>query len=181
MRIISGTHKGRPIYTPKNLPVRPTTDFAKESLFNIFNNNFDFEEIKVLDLFTGTGGMSYEFASRGSKDITAVDSNYKCFAFVKETVSKFDFNIRVIKSDVFAFLKNHKNTYDIIFADPPYESEKIEVIPQLVFANNMLKKGGWLIVEHSVRTDLSKEEHFLEKRTYGNANFSIFGIKSIEF
>lgn len=175
MRIISGTHKGRTIFPPKNLPVRPTTDFAKESLFNILNNNFDFEQVTVLDLFSGTGGISYEFSSRGTNKITAVDSNYKCYAFIKGVADQMNFDgMHVIKADVFSFLKKVKNHYDIIFADPPYELADIPMIPDLVFENNLLKPDGWLIVEHSIKTDLSAKPFFAEKRTYGNVNFSIF-------
>lgn len=176
MRIISGTHKGRTIHAPKNLPIRPTTDFAKEGLFNILNNHFDFNGLKVLDLFTGSGGISYEFCSRGAANVIAVDSNFKCFSFVKETATKFGFNsLRAIKADVFAFLKNEIGSYDIIFADAPYDLEKLESIPGIIINQKMLKPGGWLIVEHSSKTDLSKQEQFLEKRVYGNTTFSIFG------
>lgn len=175
MRIISGIHRGRNINPPKNLPVRPTTDFAKESLFNIFNNNFDYEELAVLDLFSGTGGITYEFSSRGTENITAVDSNFKCFSFIKKVTE--DLNMRgvhVFKSDVFTFLNKTKQKFDIIFADPPYELAEIPNIPDTVFRNNLLKDNGWLIVEHSIKTDLSEKPFFKEKRTYGNVNFSIF-------
>ncbi len=177
MRIISGTHKGRVIHPPKNLPVRPTTDFAKESLFNILNNHIDFEGLKLLDLFCGTGSISFEFASRGSTSITSVDENYQCCEFIKKT--SFDFkieNIKTIKSDVFGFLKKNLNSYDIIFADPPYiiELSKLELIHELVFSKNFLKPGGLLIIEHSQQCDLSKLSHFSEHRKYGNVNFSFF-------
>jgi 16S rRNA (guanine966-N2)-methyltransferase len=181
LRIVSGTHKGRTIHAPKNLPIRPTTDFAKESLFNILNNSFDFEGLKVLDLFTGSGGIAYEFCSRGAGCVTAVDSNFKCFSFVKETADKFGFKmLKAIKADVFAFLKNEISTYDIVFADPPYDLEKLESIPAMVLGQKLLKPGGRLIVEHSTKTDLTKQEQFLEKRVYGNTVFSIFGYKNEE-
>lgn len=177
MRIVSGTHKGRIYNPPPNLPVRPTTDFAKESLFNIMNNYFDFSELRVLDLFSGTGSIAYEFASRGSGDITAVDGNFKCFSFIKQTADKFRFDsIKVIKSDVFAFLKTAKQPYDIIFADPPYDLETMVNIPGLVFENGLLKKGGWLIIEHSVNNDFSQHQRFWEKRVYSNTIFSIFNF-----
>ena len=176
LRIISGTHKSRTIHAPKNLPVRPTTDFAKESLFNILNNNFDFSHLKVLDLFSGTGNITYEFASRGFAEITAIESNYNCFSFIKKTVSELDFkNVNVIKSDVFTYLKNCTTKYDVIFADPPYEMEGIENIQALVFEKKMLNENGWLIIEHSAKTKFTEEGHFLQKRNYGNVNFSIFG------
>ncbi len=177
MRIISGTYKGRVINPPKSLPVRPTTDFAKESLFNILNNHIDFEGLKVLDLFAGTGNITYEFASRGATDITCVDSNASCCAFIKKTSVDFKMpQIRVIKADVFVFLKKSASTYSLIFADPPYdmELEKFESIAESVFSKNLLKPEGWLIVEHGERADLSKHPAFKEHRKYGNVNFSFF-------
>ncbi len=177
MRIISGTQKGRKIYPPKNIPVRPTTDFAKEGLFNILNNFIDFEGLKVLDLFCGTGNITYEFASRESSDITSVDDNYQCCEFVKKTISEFKMTqVRVIKSDVFSFLKKTANSYQLIFADPPYEMEleKFELIPELIFSKNILQPEGMLIIEHGVRTDFSKHQYFFDHRKYGNVNFSFF-------
>lgn len=180
MRIISGTSKGRVIHAPKNLPVRPTTDFAKESIFNILNNYFELDGLKILDLFCGTGNISYEFASRGCAEITAIDSNYSCCEFVKKTANAFKMEqIKVMKADVFGFLKKTAGTYHIIFADPPYELEQIKDIAPLVFEKNLLKADGWLIVEHGPDTDLSALEHFKEKRTYGHVNFSIFTKASV--
>jgi 16S rRNA (guanine966-N2)-methyltransferase len=178
VRIVAGTHRGRTYTPPANLPVRPTTDFAKESLFNILNNYFNFSELRVLDLFSGTGNIAYEFASRGTKDITAVDANFKCFAFIKQTADKFKFDsIKVVKSDVFSFLGTAKAPYDVIFADPPYDLEKMTTIPELVFKNNLLKKGGWLVIEHSIDTDFTKHEHYWDQRRYSNTFFSIFTIE----
>lgn len=175
MRIISGTHRGRVMHPPKNLPVRPTTDFAKESIFNILNNHFELDGLKVLDLFCGTGNMSYEFASRECAEIIAIDNNYNCCEFVKKTAAAFNMpQIKVMKADVFSFLKKTASTHHIVFADPPYDMEKIERIPELVFEKNLLKAEGWLIVEHGPKTDLSTLPHFKEKRTYGHVNFSIF-------
>ncbi|HET6226032.1 MAG TPA: RsmD family RNA methyltransferase [Bacteroidia bacterium] len=177
MRIISGTSRGRVVHAPKNLPVRPTTDFAKESIFNIINNYFELDGLKVADLFCGTGNISYEFASRGCTEITAVDSNFNCCEFVKKTASAFKMEaIKVMKADVFGFLKKTASTFHIIFADPPYELEQIKDIPPLVFEKGLLKRDGWLIVEHGPDTDLSALTHFKEKRTYGHVNFSIFTI-----
>jgi len=179
IRIISGTHRSRVIHAPKNLPVRPTTDFAKESLFNILNNHFEFDEIKVLDLFSGTGNITYEFLSRECKDIISVDENYASCAFIKKTIEALKLpKARVIKSDAFSFLKNNLETYDVIFADPPYDLDKIAQIAPLVFEKKLLRENGWLIVEHGPSTDLSMQEHFKEKRKYGNVNFSIFFIGS---
>lgn len=177
MRIVSGTYKGRVIHTPKNLPVRPTTDFAKESLFNILNNHFEFDGLKVMDLFCGTGNISYEFASRGCGDITSVDDNYHCCEFVKKTIIGFKMEqVKVIKADVFNFLKKYAAPCHIIFADPPYqmEPEKFASIPELVFSNHLLKQDGWLIIEHGKQIDFSKYDHFLEHRKYGNVHFSVF-------
>ena len=175
MRIINGTHKGRVINAPKNLPVRPTTDFAKESIFNILNNYFEFDGLKILDLFCGTGNMAYEFASRGCGEIICIDTNYSCCEFVKKTSSAFQMSaIKVIKSDAFAFLKRDSGMYHIIFCDPPYDMENFELLPELVFSKNLLKPQGWLIVEHGPHTDLSKLEYFKEHRSYGNVNFSVF-------
>jgi 16S rRNA (guanine966-N2)-methyltransferase len=175
MRIISGTHKGRVISAPKNLPVRPTTDFAKESIFNILNNHFEFDGLKILDLFCGSGNMSYEFASRGCGSITSIDNNYSCCDFVKKTIAIFKMeNVNVMKADAFTFLKRATVPYHIIFCDPPYDITNFELIPELVFANNLLKPQGWLIVEHGPHTKLSHLPHFSEHRSYGNVNFSIF-------
>ncbi|MEO6901466.1 MAG: RsmD family RNA methyltransferase [Bacteroidia bacterium] len=179
MRIISGTNKGRIIHPPQNLPVRPTTDFAKESIFNILNNNFELDGLKVLDLFCGTGNISFEFASRGCTSITSVDNHYNCCEFVKKTALNFKMNqIKVIKMDVFAFLKKAIAPYDIIFADPPYDLENINTIYEMVFTKLILKENGWLIIEHGITTNLSSLPYFLEKRTYGNVNFSIFSNSS---
>lgn len=175
IRIISGTHKGRVVHAPKNLPVRPTTDFAKESLFNILNNHFDFEEIKVLDLFCGTGNITYEFLSRGCTQITCVDESYNCVNFIKKTIENFKLpQAKVIKADVFSFLKNNMETYDIIFADPPFDLEKFDQISPIVFEKKLLRENGWLIIEHGPSTNLSHQEHFKERRKYGNLNFSFF-------
>src|SRR5688572_11806398 len=121
MRIIGGAFKGKTIKVPKDLPVRPTTDFAKEGLFNILNNRVDFSELRVLDLFSGTGHISMEFASRGSSNVVAVDKNFKCAGFLRSVNKEYNFNINAVKSDVFDFLKNVGPGFDLIFADPPYD------------------------------------------------------------
>src|SRR5690606_9887576 len=140
MRIISGKHKGRRLTAPKKLPVRPTTDLAKEALFNIVNNNYYFEDIAFLDLFAGTGNISYEFSSRGCNKITAVDADYGCIQFIGKTAKELDLDIQVIKSDVFKFLEKAKMEADIIFADPPYDfsDEQFGKIVELVFSNAFL-------------------------------------------
>ncbi len=176
MRIISGIYKGRRITAPKKLPVRPTTDMAKEALFNILNNQYYLNDISVLDLFSGSGNISYEFASRGTEHITAVDDNYGCIKFINETAEAFDMSISTIKSDVFKFLEKSKQKHTLIFADPPYDFE-IEIfskIPELVFKNELLEEEGLLIVEHSKHTDLSQLEHYSHSKSYGGNVFSFF-------
>lgn len=176
MRIISGKYKGKRLAAPKRLPVRPTTDRAKEGLFNILNNRYDFEELSVLDLFSGTGNISYEFASRGSNDIAAVDINPGCIKYISKTVKELDVPITTIKSDVFYFLGRCNAKYDIIFADPPYDFDKDNFlkIPDLVFNHELLRDNGLLIVEHSPHTHLEKHNRFSNSRKYGSSIFSFF-------
>jgi len=176
MRIISGKYKSRRISAPKKLPVRPTTDMAKESLFNILNNKYYFDAVSVLDLFSGTGNISYEFASRGTEQITAVDENHGCIKFINETSDSFEMNISTIKSDVFKFLEKTRQKHTIIFADPPYDfpTEEFAKIPQLIFQNELLEENGLLIVEHSKHTDLSHLDHYSHSKSYGGNMFSFF-------
>lgn len=178
MRIISGLYKSRKIIAPKNLPVRPTTDMAKESLFNILNNRFYFDAVSVLDLFAGTGNISYEFASRGTPQITSVDQDFGCIKFINQTAEKFNMPINTIKSDVFKFLEKSTLQTNIIFADPPYDflDEQFEKIPELVFQNNLLLEDGLLIIEHSKHTDLSNINHFSYSKSYGGNKFSFFEV-----
>ncbi len=176
MRIISGTFKGKRIWAPKKLPVRPTTDMAKEGLFNILNNHYYFDDCDVLDLFSGTGNISYEFASRGSQQITAIDSNANCIKFIEKTTRELNCNIDTIKSDVFKYLEKTRTKADIIFADPPYalSQDDFEKIVNLVFENKLLLEDGQLIIEHSAHTDLSNFDYFSNKRKYGGSVFSFF-------
>lgn len=178
MRIISGKYKGRRISPPKNLPVRPTTDMSKESLFNILNNRLEFEGLKVLDLFAGTGNISYEFGSRGAASMTAVDGDFGCIKFIKQTAQEFDFNISAVKSDVKKFLQGSKAAYDIIFADPPYHMDQklFEEIIHLVFENNVLAEGGLMIIEHSKHTPLDHLPNFSFDKKYGGSVFSFFEV-----
>jgi len=180
MRIVSGQFKGRRITAPKKLPVRPTTDMAKEALFNILNNQFYFDDVSVLDLFAGTGNISYEFASRGTTNITCVDADYGCIKFINETAQAFEMPIKTIKSDVFLFLEKTTQKSDIIFADPPYEFtvEDFIRIPELIFKNNLLEKAGVLVVEHFKHINLSNIEHFSYSKNYGGNMFSFFEIKN---
>lgn len=178
MRIISGKLKGRLIKPNKKFKARPTTDYAKESIFNIINNNFDLEGLKALDLFSGTGSISYEFASRGCSEVISVESNFKHYNFIKKTANDLKLDeIKTIKSDVFTFLQKCRTTFDLIFADPPYDMDGIENIHQLVFENNLLDKDGWLIIEHSKHTEISNLPHFIEQRNYGSVNFSIYCLE----
>tara|TARA_R110001632_G_scaffold177223_2_gene296926 strand:+ start:8298 stop:8843 length:546 start_codon:yes stop_codon:yes gene_type:complete len=181
MRIISGKHKGRRITAPKKLPVRPTTDIAKESLFNILNNHYYFDSISVIDLFSGTGNIAYEFASRGAKSIHAIDGNYNCVSFINKTAKDFDFSINAYKNDVFKFLEKTPLTSDIIFADPPYdmEVEKFLKIVELVFERKMLNEGGLLIVEHSKHMDLSENKFVSYNKKYGGSVFSFFEAEEL--
>ena len=182
MRIISGKYKGRRITAPKKLPVRPTTDLSKESLFNILNHQFNFSELNVLDLFSGTGNISYEFASRGSSSITSVDGDLGCVAFIKKTAQEFDMDITAIKSDVFKFLERSKATFDVIFADPPYDmsQEDFERIVTLIFENDLLDEQGLLIIEHSPHTKMDHLEHFSSNRKYGSSIFSFYEYEQVE-
>lgn len=174
MRIIGGVHKGKAITVPKGLPVRPTTDFAKEALFNILTNKVDFEGLSMLDLFSGTGHISLEFASRGSKPIVSVDSSFKCVGFLKSISRDLKLEVNTIKSDVFDFLKSSTATYDLIFADPPYDLKELPNIHALVFEKKLLNEGGLLIIEHGAKTNLEQLQGFVQHRKYGNVNFSFF-------
>lgn len=176
MRIISGTHKGKRLLAPKNLPVRPTTDMAKEALFNILNNRYYFDEISVLDLFSGTGNIAFEFASRGCQNLTAVDQNSGCTNFIERTAKELGFPIFTIKSEVFSYLDKNKNSYDIIFADPPYDLpvEEFEKLVKIILQAKMLTATGCLILEHGSQMNLSHLERFSEKRKYGGSTFSFF-------
>ena len=176
MRIISGIHKGRRLQAPKNLPVRPTTDMAKEGLFNILINRYDLPDLIILDLFSGTGNICFEFASRGVTNITAVDNNYNCIRFIAKVSSELDFEVTTVKRDVFQFLEQTHGSFDIIFADPPYnfDHSQLKVLSEKVFENQLLRENGVLIIEHATQNDLSDLENFTEKRKYGSSIFSFF-------
>jgi len=176
MRIISGTHKGRRLIAPNTLPVRPTTDFAKEALFNILLNTYHFSEISLLDLFAGTGNISYEFASRGTEKIVAIDAHHGCVKYIKKTAEELEFPIETIKSDVLKYLSATSTTFDIVFADPPYsfEVEEFEKIIGKIFQNDLKNPNGMVIIEHSKNTDLSHLPQFKELRKYGGSVFSFF-------
>ncbi|MFH6604516.1 RsmD family RNA methyltransferase [Maribacter algicola] len=176
MRIISGIHKGRRLIAPKNLPVRPTTDMAKEGLFNILNNEYYFGDLKVLDLFAGTGNISYEFASRGVERIMAVDDHKGCINFISKTSEQLDLAITPLKSNVFSFLQKTTEKFDIVFGDPPYDMalEDFERIVRSIFTKNLILNDGVLILEHAKQTDLSRLPQFRNARKYGGSVFSFF-------
>lgn len=175
MRVIRGSHRGRQIHPPASLPVRPTTDLAKESLFNILENNFFLQDLTVLDLFAGTGSISYEFASRGSLLVLSVDNHPRCVRFIAETARLLNFGtLRAVRSNAFSFLRQTGQTFDIIFADPPYDLEETMTIPGLVFDRGLLKEEGWLVIEHSREKDFSAHPRFFELRKYGKVCFSFF-------
>ncbi|MEI8052573.1 MAG: RsmD family RNA methyltransferase [Bacteroidota bacterium] len=176
MRIISGIHGGRRITPPTQMPhTRPTTDIAKEGLFNIIQNNLDISEISSLDLFGGTGCISYELASRGAIELTIVEKDQKMFDFIKKNIELLGFkNASVIKQDVFSFIKTCNLQYDFIFAGPPYALANIDDLPKLVFEKKLLKKEGWFVLEHTPRNDYKKFDFFKTERNYGTTLFSIF-------
>lgn len=175
MRIISGTFRGRQLQPPKNLPVRPTTDFARTALFNILQHQFDLEDVSVIDLFAGTGAISLELVSRGCRDVVAVDKNRNCIQFISDTARSWKIQgLKVLKEDVLKFLPACPYKADIIFADPPYDMPDLALIPTLIFQHQLLRPGGLFILEHGDRLDFSNLQGFLEKRRYGSVNFSLF-------
>ncbi len=182
MRIISGTFKGKRLQAPKNLPVRPTTDMAKEGLFNILNNRYYFDELNVLDLFSGTGNIAYEFASRGSIYITAVDAHFGCIKYIENTSKELEFPINAIKMDVFTYLEKTADSFDLIFADPPYDMDVADFnkLKEITFERGLLNPGGSLIIEHEKHTKLKEDEDFLENRKYGSSVFSFYNKEEEE-
>lgn len=162
---------------PPNFRARPTTDFAKENLFNVINNYFDFEELEVLDLFSGTGSISYEFASRDAARVVSVEMNPVHHKFIQDMARELKYSqLTAIRTNAFVYLKSIKDDFDIIFADPPYDMEGIETIPQMVFDKDLLRPNGWLILEHSADKDFKEHPLFRQKREYGSVNFSIFSM-----
>ena len=176
MRIISGTHGGRRISPPAKMPyTRPTTDVAKEGLFNIIENNLSLPSLKALDLFGGTGSISYELASRGAKNITVVEKDQAMFEFIKKTAGVLQFEgFKVLKMDVFKYLDQCSETFDLIFAGPPYALQEIDKLPGVVRDKNLLNKNGWFILEHTPANNFEREPMFKSMRNYGTTVFSIF-------
>ena len=178
MRIISGRFKGRRFDPPSNITARPTTDFAKESLFNLINNEMDIEGITALDLFSGTGSISYELASRDALHITAIEMSEKHISYIRKMCAdlKID-NIRVMRQDVFRYLTSTQTSFDFIFADPPYALKELETIPSRIFEKGLLKEDGLLVLEHGKDNHFEDDPHFIERRVYGSVNFSFFKAK----
>lgn len=176
MRIISGIHGGRKISPPARMPhTRPTTDIAKEGLFNILQNNLEIGTLKTLDLFGGTGCISYELASRGATDLTIIEKDSSMYDFIKNTGVLLQFeNFKVLRSDVFKYIENCHETFGFIFAGPPYALTSIAELPRLVFEKKLLKPGGWFVLEHTPRNDYKKTAHYRTERNYGSTIFSIF-------
>ncbi|OIP83915.1 MAG: 16S rRNA (guanine(966)-N(2))-methyltransferase RsmD [Porphyromonadaceae bacterium CG2_30_38_12] len=178
MRIISGIFKGRRIHTPTNIKARPTTDFAKEGLFNLLNNRIDFEGIDVLDLFAGTGSIGVEFVSRGCNSVTAIELNDTEASFIRKMCSELHLNnLQLYRTDVFKFLNSTKSQFDLIFADPPYALKELVDIPDLIFSKTILKPDGLLVLEHGANTNFDQHAHFSDHRNYGNVHFSFFANK----
>lgn len=175
MRIISGRFKGRSINPPRNLRARPTTDFAKENLFNVLNNLVDFEACDVLDLFAGTGSISYEFASRGARSVTSVEINPVHYNFIRQTAAQLGIeNLYAVKANVFHYLPACAKQFDLIFSDAPYDLERSEEVVDLVLNGNILRPEGIFIFEHSKQKDFSKRDEFWQLRSYGSVQFSFF-------
>lgn len=175
MRIITGILKGRRLNPTDNLPVRPTTDMAREGLFNILNNILEYEEVRVLDLFSGTGAVSFEFISRGAKEVTSIEINSKCTDFIKRSTQQFGVNnLRVVRADVFDLLKRAYQKFDVIFADPPYQLDELPSLPDLVFEKQILADNGIFILEHSKEHMFEEHPYFWQHRKYGKVNFTFF-------
>lgn len=173
MRIISGTYRGRRLVPPKNITARPTTDFAKEALFNLLNNQIDFEDAEMLDLFAGTGGIGLEFISRGAREVTSVEMAHTQQNFIIQTCKQLGItNLSLIRSDVFKFIRACKVQYDFIYADPPYALTNLAKLPDLVLP--LLKENGLFVLEHGKDHDFSTHPRYQQTRVYGSVHFSFF-------
>ena len=175
MRIITGIYKGRHFDIPRTFKARPTTDFAKENIFNVLMQYVDFEDAQALDLFSGTGSISLELVSRGCKQVVSVEIDRDHHRFIQDCLKKLNTDKCVpIRGDVFRFLKSCKQQYDFIFADPPYALKELPQIPDLIFEKQLLKEDGLFVLEHGKDYDFSQHKNFLEHRSYGSVNFSLF-------
>jgi 16S rRNA (guanine966-N2)-methyltransferase len=176
VRIISGIFRGKQIRPPRGFKARPTTDFAKEGLFNILMNHFQMEELEVLDLFSGTGSITYEFASRGARSVVAVESDPLHFRFIQSTCRTLELDrVTVLRGDVFIYLKNPVQSFDLIFADPPYDHPRLAELPEIVFTQDILSEGGIFILEHPSAFTFTAHPHFQQLRKYGSVNLTFFG------
>jgi RNA methyltransferase, RsmD family len=175
MRIVSGKYGRRRFEVPRSFKARPTTDFAKENLFNVITNLTDPEGAVALDLFSGTGSIAVELLSRGCSEVTAVEKDFSHYSFIKKVKAELkDDNLKTVKADVFKYLQNCDKTFDIIFADPPYALPNLAGIPELIIKKNLLNDGGVLVMEHPKTYDFSTLPYFNQQRKYGSVNFSIF-------
>ena len=175
MRIITGKYKGRHFDIPRTFKARPTTDFAKENIFNVINAYVDWEETTALDLFAGTGSISLELLSRGCQQVISVEKDRAHARFISQCMEKLGTDEHIlIKGDVFRFLKSCHQKFDLIFADPPYALPELETIPDLIFQYDLLKEDGLLVFEHGKNNDFSTHPHFIEHRSYGSVNFTLF-------
>ncbi|SEA69434.1 16S rRNA (guanine(966)-N(2))-methyltransferase RsmD [Prevotella sp. tc2-28] len=175
MRIITGRYKGRHFDIPRTFKARPTTDFAKENIFNVLTQYVDFDGATALDLFSGTGSISLELLSRGCQQVVSVEMDRDHHRFIQDCLKKLDTKACIpIRGDVFRFLKSCRQQYDFIFADPPYALKELPEIPDLVIGRQLLKDGGIFVFEHGKDYDFSNHPHFLEHRSYGSVNFSLF-------
>jgi 16S rRNA (guanine(966)-N(2))-methyltransferase RsmD len=176
MRIIGGEHGGRRFNPPGHMPhTRPTTDVAKEGLFNVIENNLTIDSLKTLDLFGGTGSISYELASRGARDLTIVEKDFTMSEFIKKTARELQLeNFKVVKMDVFKFIESCTTSFDFIFAGPPYALGNIDDLPRLIFEKKLLLDKGWFILEHTPRNDYKSFPNYVTERNYGTTIFSIF-------
>jgi len=178
MRIISGKYGGRTFQPPAKMPfTRPTTDLAKGGLFNIISNNLDIEELKTLDLFGGTGSISYELASRGATDLTIVEKDPQMAAFIQQTAGKLGIGLKLVKMDVFKYIDQCTQQFDFIFAGPPYALGTIDELPVRIFEKGLLRPGGWFVLEHTPRNSYRNFPHFKSERNYGTTVFSLFEYK----
>jgi 16S rRNA (guanine(966)-N(2))-methyltransferase RsmD len=175
LRIISGKYKGRHIPVPRTFKARPTTDFAREGLFNVLANSLDFDGLTVLDLFAGTGSIGFEFASRGAARVDLVEMDARTTRFLQRTCEQLQLeNVRVIRSEASRFLRQGKTIYDLVFADPPYDQDILPSLPGLVLNAGVLAETGWFILEHGRKNAFSDNPSFREMRRYGSVHFSIF-------
>ena len=175
MRIVTGIYKGRHFDIPRSFKARPTTDFAKENIFNVLNGYLDFEGLSALDLFSGTGSISLELVSRGCQQVVSVEADRDHHAFIRQCLQKLGTDRCVpVRCDVFRFLKSCRQQFDLVFADPPYALPELEQLPDLIFKHNMVAEGGLFVLEHGQRNDFSGHDRFVDHRAYGSVNFSLF-------